>query len=143
MVALTVSFTQMLKYVDITVFAGPCHRLLEDKESYLANLAVSLRTSRIRHLVAAFFIRNPGVWRAQSEVCHGTGKSTNQVIGALRGTKGAYEPKYSLLNLRIIQQKQIVTSSGKKKLYKLADMTEETLELMKSILEKYRREGEL
>jgi hypothetical protein len=77
-------------------------------------------------------------------MCHGTGKSTNQIIDALRGTAGEYEPKYSLLNLRIVQQKGIETSSGRKqKLYKLAGMDEETLELIESILEKYKKEGEL
>jgi predicted transcriptional regulator with HTH domain len=118
--------------------------LLEDKESYLVKVAISLRTSRVRRLVASFLIRNPGVWYLLSDICHSIGKSTNQIIGALRGIVGEYEPKYSLLKLRIVQQKEMVTPSGRtQKLYKLADMTEETLELVKSILDKYRKEGEL
>ena len=108
------------------------------------NVAISLRTSRVRRLVVSFLIRNPGVWFLLSDICHNIGKSTNQIIGALRGIVGEYEPKYSLLKLRIVEQKEIVTSSGRKqKSYKLADMNEETLRLVQSILDKYRKEGEL
>jgi predicted transcriptional regulator with HTH domain len=128
----------------VAVFAIQGHPLLEDKELYLVKVAISLRTSRVRRPVASFLIRNPGVWFLLSDICHSTGKSTNQIIGALRGIVGEYEPKYSLLKLRIVQQKEIVTSPGKRqKLYKLADMTEETLDLIESILDKYKKEGEL
>ena len=59
--------------------------LLEDMESYLVNVAISLRTSRVRRLVVSFLIRNPGAWFLLSDICHGTGKSTNQIIGACAG----------------------------------------------------------
>ncbi len=98
----------------------------------------------MRRLVVSFLIRNPGAWFLLSDICHGTGKSTNQIIGALRGIVGEYEPKYSLLKLRIVQKKEIETSRGRKqKLYKLADMNEETRRLIHSILDKYKKEGEL
>jgi len=127
----------------VAVFAIQWHPLLEDKELYLVNVAISLRTSRVRRLVVSFLIRNPGVWFLLSDICHSTGKSTNQIIGALRGIIGEYEPRYSFLKLRIVQQKEIVTSSKRKrKLYKLADMNEETLRLIESILDKNKKAGE-
>jgi len=116
---------------------------LENEDLYVMHVTAALR-SRVRRLVVIFLIRKRGVWVPLSEICRGTGKSTNQVIGAVRGTVGEYEPKYSLLNLRIVQQKEIATSSRRnQKLYKLADMNEETFKLIESILDKYKKEGEL
>jgi len=133
----------MLNTQASVVFAGPCHPLLENEDLYVMHVTAALR-SRVRRLIVMFLIRKRSVWHTLSEICRGTGKSTNQVLGAVRGTVGEYEPKYSLLNLRIVQKKEIVTSSRRKqKLYKLADMNEETLKLIESILDKYKKEGEL
>lgn len=127
---------------EMLFFAGPCHLLLEN-DPYVRDINAALR-SRVRRLVVIFLIRKRSVWLTLSEICRGTGKSTNQVIGAVRGTVGEYEPKYSLLTLRIVQQKEILTSSRRKqKLYKLADTNEETFKLIESILDKYKKEGEL
>jgi hypothetical protein len=56
---------------------------------------------------------------------------------------GEYEPKNSLLNLKIVQMKE-TEGPGKRKerLYRLADMNEATFGLVGSILEGYKNEGE-
>lgn len=65
------------------------------------------------------------------------------INGIPSGPPSTTEPKYCLLKLRIVQQKEIVTPSRGHRAYRLADMTEETLGLIESIVDKYKKEGEL
>jgi len=89
------------------------------------------------------FIRRRDAWLPLSEICHDTGLAANQVIGAIHGIQGQYDPKLSLLNLKIVQQKELRTSSkGTRKLYKLNHISERNFELIEVILNRYKRAGE-
>jgi predicted transcriptional regulator with HTH domain len=116
---------------------------LETDDVAVASHIRAALESRIRRVTLILFIRRRDAWLLLSEICHDTGLAANQVIGAVRGIQGQYDPKLSLLNLKIVQQKELQTSSKRtRKLYKLNRISERNFELIEAILSRYKRAGE-
>jgi predicted transcriptional regulator with HTH domain len=120
--------------------------ILSDKDKIEPNellflLHVALQ-SRVRRLVLSTLMRR-GAWLSISEIAHQTGLSPTQVSGALRGIRGQYDPKYSLLRLGIVSVSDPKPSDTRHwKSYEFSCKDRVVLEVTERILHRYQSHGE-
>lgn len=87
-------------------------------------------------------MQNP-TYLSISEISYLTGLSPSQVAGVIRGTKGQYEPEYSLLQLGIIVSERALTLRGRpQKTYKFTCNNKTLLDYIERTLSRYHRASE-
>jgi predicted transcriptional regulator with HTH domain len=98
--------------------------------------------SRVRRITLTVLIRHRSSWLPLSEIYREGGLTASQAIGAIRGTRG-YDPGLSLLNLRIVQQREVqISSKRKRKVYQLSNLSPREFEVIEQLLSRYKRDGE-
>lgn len=76
-----------------------------------------------------------------SEIARQSGLSPTQVVGALRGIKGSYDPEYSLLKLHLVKERES-RNPGKRR-QKIYEFNSKNLvSSIERVMERYRQAGE-
>ena len=98
--------------------------------------------SRVRRLTLSTLMRKAGKGLSVSEICREANLSMNQVIGAIRGTEGQYDPNLSLLSLQLVREESFKSGKRLQKVYVFYVTNPTLLERIEHSLERYRRVGE-
>lgn len=107
----------------------------------MALIPVALR-SRVRRLALSVLMRS-GTGLSISEIGRDSGLSPGQVVGAIRGVKGQYEPQLSLMRLQIVSETISKTPGQRQqKTYKFNVKNQDLLDSIDKVLTRYRRAGE-
>jgi len=98
--------------------------------------------SRVRRLTLSVLMK--GKPCSISEISNETGLSATQVIGALRGVKGQYDPRLSLERLQLARE-DIYHINKKKhqRLYSLMRSSPLVLEEIEQVMSRYHKAGEV
>lgn len=99
--------------------------------------------SRVRRLVL-LILRKSETWLSISYIAHESGLSSSEVIGAIRGIQGQYNPELSLLRLQLVSE-SISKPSGtrRQRTYKFTCQHEELLIALDRVMARYQKAGEV
>ncbi|MGH2638940.1 MAG: archaellum operon transcriptional activator EarA family protein [Rhabdochlamydiaceae bacterium] len=97
--------------------------------------------SRVRRITLHYLMnrRRPV---AISEISRFTNLTMTQVIGALHGIRGQYEPQLSLIHLGLVKMSEQQIGQRKVKLYSFSVDNHDFTNVIRQELEKYMVEGE-
>lgn len=112
-----------------------------DLDHVIALLPVALR-SRVRRLTLASLMGS-GTWVSISEIGRESGLSPSQVVGAIRGSKGQYDPELSLMRLRLVSETiSKIPGRRQQKTYMFNGKNQILLDHIERVLARYRKSGE-
>ena len=114
-----------------------------DEHDFMSSRIREALSSRDRRVVLRTFQNRPNIWLTQREVCTLARLPLSQVLGVMRGSQGRYNPDLSLINLGLIEEKEVqVSAKRNRKLYKFSVKSQSTLESIDHILKRRELEGE-
>ena len=104
-----------------------------DRISFLIRIALK---SRVRRDVLLAIKRSEALLPIP-EIARDSGHSSNQVVGALRGVEGQYDPELSLLRLQLVKEVVLMISTTRsRRVYKYTDNQAQRA-LVENLLSRY------